>query len=143
MDRVGTIGKGNPTDSAKTLTQTKTFGKEDFFKMLIAQLKNQDPMNPLEGTEFSAQLAQFSSLEQLANLNTAVASQNQTTANLINAQGVNFIGKEVTARVMEGVTETTTTGLVTAVNFKDQAMLLTVNGQDIPFKDVLSVKNNL
>jgi len=46
--------------------------RDDFFKMLVAQLKNQDPMKPLDATAFTAQLAQFSSLEKLENVNSTL-----------------------------------------------------------------------
>jgi flagellar basal-body rod modification protein FlgD len=49
-----------------------TMDKDAFLELMIAQLKNQDPLNPMDGTEYAAQLAQFSSLEQLTNLNDAV-----------------------------------------------------------------------
>ena len=76
-------------------TTTKTLGKDDFMKLLLAQLKNQDPLKPLDGTDFAAQLAQFSSLEQLSNMNTELKnlSVNQMTMNY--AQSVNLIGKNV------------------------------------------------
>ena len=70
-------------------------GKEDFLMLLVAQLQNQDPLNPDEPTEFTAQLAQFSSLEQLFTLNDSmeglVASNNN--ANRMSTLGT--IGKEV------------------------------------------------
>lgn len=44
-------------------------GKDEFVKLLITQMKNQDPMNPMDGKDLAAQLAQFSSVEQLININ--------------------------------------------------------------------------
>lgn len=76
-------------------------GKDDFLKMLIMQLKYQDPLNPLNGTEFAAQLAQFSSVEQLANIKTNLSqfmNTNVALANSINnALATTFIGKGVRA----------------------------------------------
>lgn len=46
----------------------------EFLKLLVAQLKNQDPMNPVDNQEFLAQLASFSSLEQLISINTGVTT---------------------------------------------------------------------
>ncbi len=45
-------------------------GKNEFLKLLVAQMSNQDPLNPMDGKEMAAQLAQFSSVEQLLNINT-------------------------------------------------------------------------
>ncbi|RMD48034.1 MAG: flagellar hook capping protein [Ignavibacteria bacterium] len=72
-------------------------GKDDFLNLMIAQLKNQDPLSPLDGTEFAAQLAQFSSLEQLANLNESVSQSVDANFLLIqsvnNTMTANLIGK--------------------------------------------------
>jgi flagellar basal-body rod modification protein FlgD len=203
------------SQSETTTTKTKSLGKDDFLKMLVAQLKNQDPLNPMDGTEFAAQLAQFSSLEQLTNMNTQLQNLGlyQTTMN--NTQAVNLLGKEVTVNQgnqfpVEGTTanfsfnlpsavqnasitildpsgkevdrietgkrdaglqtvtwnrrnnsnglysfkvtaadaqgktvtaESMMTGKVTAVQYKDNAIYMTVNGQEVPFSEVVSVKS--
>lgn len=89
----------NIAQSATTATASasqKTLGKDDFLKMLVAQLKNQDPLNPMDGTDFAAQLAQFSSLEQLTNMNEGIKSLGIYQMSMNNAQAVNLLGKEVT-----------------------------------------------
>ena len=131
------------TTAAKNSGTTTAMSKDDFLKMLIAQLKNQDPTNPQQGTEFATQMAQFASVEQLTNINTALQSQNQNNLNVMNAQAINLIGKEITAQTAanaDGTPGAVVSGQVTAVSFKNQTASLTVNGQDIPFTDLLSVK---
>lgn len=72
-------------------------GKDDFLTLLVAQLQNQDPLNPMDGTDFTAQLAQFSSLEQLQNMNTNLESMHTTETIQTYSNAVSFIGKTVTA----------------------------------------------
>lgn len=76
-------------------------GKDEFLRLLVMQLRFQDPMNPLKGTEFAAQLAQFSSVEQLANINTHLSESLQNNALLAqsinNALSATLIGQEVRA----------------------------------------------
>lgn len=71
-----------------------TLGKDAFLKMLIAQLRHQDPLNPMDGTAFVAQLAQFSSLEQLTNLNETMGALPKYLNQFSNAQMANLIGSE-------------------------------------------------
>jgi len=89
------------SSTATGTTSSSILGKDDFLKLLITQLQYQDPMNPLNGTEFAAQLAQFSSVEQLANMNenlTASITTNQIMAQSIgNALASSMIGKDVKA----------------------------------------------
>ncbi len=70
-------------------------GKDDFMKLLIAQLQNQDPTNPMKDNEFIAQMAQFSSLEQTMNLAKSFEkfAEAQTQAQMI--QYTSFVGKNV------------------------------------------------
>ena len=60
------------TDSKQTGNGLENIGKTEFLKLLVAQLQNQDPLSPLKNEEFVAQLATFSSLEQLISINEGV-----------------------------------------------------------------------
>ncbi|WP_117169706.1 flagellar hook assembly protein FlgD [Paraliobacillus sediminis] len=70
-------------------------GKDEFMRILMAQLQNQDPLNPMEDKEFISQMATFTSLEQMMEMNTSISSlvQNQTVSPVI--QNSHLIGKEV------------------------------------------------
>ncbi len=90
---------GSVTSAAATAAATKEteIGKDVFLKMLVAQLKNQNPLSPLDGTDFAAQLAQFSSLEQLTNMSTQMENLAASIGSMVNSQLVTMIGSEVTA----------------------------------------------
>lgn len=74
-------------------------GKQDFLQLLVTQLRNQDPVNPMKSAEFAAQLAQFNSVEQLINVNSGLeqlANQQQSMSNgLINTMASTLTGKQV------------------------------------------------
>ena len=76
-------------------------GKQEFLHLLVTQLRYQDPMDPMKGQEMAAQLAQFSSVEQLVELNKSIADQKDSTAAMIQAVNSNValgtIGREVFA----------------------------------------------
>ncbi len=78
-------------------TQTQSMGREEFLALLVAQLKNQDPLNPMDSMDFTTQLAQFSSLEQLYNVNAGVQGLSAYQQGMYNAQAVSLIGKQVVA----------------------------------------------
>lgn len=77
--------------------ENSSMGKEDFLTLLVAQLQHQDPLNPADGTEFTAQLAQFSSLEELQNISDTLNKHDVYQSTLNNIESANFIGKTVTA----------------------------------------------
>lgn len=95
----------NATGSATSATQytstiNNTLGKDEFLKLLITQLRYQDANNPMEDKEFISQMAQFSSLEQMQNLNNSFkegfqALTYQLYMNSMN-EGLNLLGKDVT-----------------------------------------------
>ncbi len=88
--------------SANTPTvKGSTLGKDDFLKLLVTQLRNQDPLSPLQPDQFAAQLAQFSSVEQLTQLNSAVDAQTQALSLVTMMSktdfGASLIGRAVSA----------------------------------------------
>ena len=80
-----------------TALPSKVLSKDDFLNLLITQLQNQDPLNPTDSVEFTSQLAQFSSLEQLGNVNDNLQELKNFQASINNSQAVSLIGKTITA----------------------------------------------
>lgn len=76
----------------------KTLGKDDFLKLLVTQMQFQDPLKPMDNTELTAQLTQFSSLDQLTSINDNITKMSDNQGGLNDVQSVNFIGKEITAK---------------------------------------------
>lgn len=73
----------------------KSLGKDQFLQLLVTQLRNQDPLNPMDSQAFVSQLAQFSSLEQLTNTNTKLESLLTYQSSLQNTLMSGLIGKDV------------------------------------------------
>lgn len=87
---------GTSTGSSTTGTSVDSaFSKDTFLMLLVAQLKNQDPLNPMDSTAFVSQLAQFSSLEAQQNANTKLDSLLTYQSTMQNTLISNLIGKEV------------------------------------------------
>lgn len=114
-------------------------GKDEFLKLLVTQLKYQDPLNPMEDREFIAQTAQFSALEQMTNIN-------QNFTQFMRMQAISntaaLIGKEVSYVISNSDSEDIQilSGPVTEVTFADGTAYLTINGEDIPIDLMVSVK---
>jgi len=102
-------------DNSNGSQKSRALGKDAFLTMLVTQMKNQDPLNPVENTEFTAQLAQFSSLEQMFNINDNLKNIQMSQSSLNNTQAINIIGKEVKA---EGNSIKHTAGGETNINYK-------------------------
>ena len=89
-------------NTAQRASPEKTLGKDDFLKLFVTQLRAQNPLNPMNNTEFTAQLAQFSSLEQLNNMNMQLHdlllyqnSLQNTLSNTLIGRKVKISGNEV------------------------------------------------
>jgi flagellar basal-body rod modification protein FlgD len=118
-----------PLESAKTPTPAsvaaKGLGKDDFLKLLVSQLRFQDPLDPVADKEFVGQMAQFSTLEQVANLAQSMTSLSQTSEV---SRAVSLIGHTVE---YENDDETTTTGKVESVGLVDGNVTLKIGGLDV------------
>jgi len=90
---VGSVSNG---PAVGALTGGTTLGRDEFLKLLIAQLESQDPLNPTQDTEFVAQLAQFSSLEQQIQSNEALQGVTAAQDRMAAAQATSFLGNDVT-----------------------------------------------
>jgi flagellar basal-body rod modification protein FlgD len=108
---------------------------EDFLKLLTSQLQYQDPLEPVKDTEFVAQMASFSSLDQMSALNKNFESFMQGQ---MNHSVQNYLGKVVTIKGENG-TETAP-GLVTAVTNKGGEMKLTIGNKDYAAASVMRVE---
>lgn len=100
---MSTITPVSSNGSSATISgaASSALGKDEFLQLLVAKMKFQDPLNPTSDEDFIAQLAQFSSLEQMQNMADAIAESNQIgylqMQSLNNSMSANLIGKEVVA----------------------------------------------
>lgn len=85
----------NGYSSPQSASPNKTLGKDDFLKLFTMQLRSQNPLKPLDSTEFTSQLAQFSSLEQLNNINGQLNNLLLYQNSLQNTLTGNLIGRKV------------------------------------------------
>src|SRR5215213_1094858 len=109
-------------------------GKEDFLKLLVAQLKNQDPSNAQDMDQMTQQMTQFSMLEQLTNL---AASTEQSNISLARTHAIELLGKTVTYRGADGGTKE---GVVGHVDVTGSAPKLTIGGDNgLLLADIVSV----
>ena len=117
MSTVDSTTQVTSTPTQPSRNTSGTLGKNDFLKLLAAQLQHQDPMNPMQDSEFMGQMASFSTLEQMTNM----VADNETTG------AIGLIGRTVTYTDTDRVSHT---GVVEKVSTASGKPLLTVDGVD-------------
>lgn len=126
------------TSQAEQALQSKTrgsseLGKEEFLQLLVCQLQNQDPLNPQSDTEFISQLAQFSSLEQMTNLNTTMT----------NTSAYGLVGKEVIVQTTDATGEIKEVrGVVDFVEMQNGDAMLSIDGKKYNLDDLVQVMDS-
>ena len=93
LNQIANPGGKDPTKQARKAHNT--LDKDDFMKLMLTQMKNQDPMSPLQSHEMAAQLAQFTSLEQLYNVNKNLEGLGKSQEPLQKFEALNFLGKSI------------------------------------------------
>ena len=124
----------NKQNATTQRTVSNELGKDDFLKLLITQLQNQDPTDPMENQEFIAQMAQFCSLVQMTNMSSSFAKM----ASFINSQeATNTLGKTVELNVGD----TTTRGIVEGATRGENPQIL-VNGMYYTLDKIAAIYAN-
>lgn len=128
----GTSGSSN-TSTSSAVSRATSLDRDTFLKLLVAQLKYQDPSKPVDASEMISQSAELSVVEKLDAISQALA-ETQATNRL--TLGGSMIGKQIT---FVGADETLVTETVTSVSFDGTAMVLRAGGWDVPIAAVRSL----
>ena len=127
--------------SNDTASASNEMGKDAFMKLLVSQLKNQDPLDPGKAQDSVAQLAQFSSLEQMQELNDniiglAVLQQSNALLSQLTSSSA-LIGKQV--EFVDPTDQSHQWGSVDSVRIEDGIATLQIGSQSIPLANVLTI----
>ncbi len=131
---VTSINTGTVSESSTTTRKTgDELGKDEFLKILITQLENQDPLNPMDDKEFIAQMAQFSSLEQMQNVAAATLTQ----------QATSMIGNYVKAEVItDGIQELVYGKVISSRSVSGEMYLRLDSGREVALKEATTTLNS-
>jgi flagellar basal-body rod modification protein FlgD len=127
---------------AEALGGDKSLDKTAFLKLLVAQLQNQDPLQPQDNSEFVAQLAQFSSLEQTMGINDRLDLLSAQSSGLQNSQVVNLVGKQATVRGNVATLGANGAPVSLSYNLDNAAATTTVSITDDTGKVIRTLKSN-
>lgn len=114
----------NPNPGPNIITEQPGLDQESFLQLLVAQLQNQNPLEPMSNFEFIGQVAQFSTLDQITALNATLSGLVEFTAL---GQLASMIGKEAT--VVDAAAGISVTGIISAVTLENGAPRVIINGQ--------------
>lgn len=124
------------TTTPKVISQKDVgmMGKDDFLKLLLAQLKNQDPLKPMDDTQFISQLAQFSTLEKITEMNQNMALMLEVDQL---GQATSLVGKMVESK--NSTTGEVVKGVVDSARMEDRNAVVMVGGKSVPLTEITTV----
>jgi flagellar basal-body rod modification protein FlgD len=125
-----TSATGAPRSTASALNTQGI--KTDFLKLLIAQLQNQDPLNPMDNAEFTSQLSQFSMVESLQNIQKSLDKMSASGGTASLSQSTGLLGH--TVRTASGVS-----GVVTGLGLENGSPVVMLGEQSVPLADIVEI----
>jgi flagellar basal-body rod modification protein FlgD len=134
-----TSGAGSADLSNALSGSSSALGEQDFLTLLVAQLKNQDPLSPQDNTAFVAQLAQFSTLQATMGINTRLDTLSTQNTGLANTANVSLVGKTATVKGSIVTDDGSGTGVPLAFTLAGNATATTVSIQDSTGKVIRSI----
>ena len=122
-----------PVSSSQAINASATLGQNDFLKLLVAQLKYQDPMKPTDSSQFMGEMAQFSTVQGVTSMGTTM--EGMSHANDV-SQAIALIGKQIRYKALDG---TIGSGTVQSTETDNGAVTLQLADGDVVLKDVVGV----
>src|SRR5690606_9559612 len=119
-----------PTAATKATEPSNALGNDAFLRILVTQMKNQNPLEPLKDTEFIGQMAQLSSLEQLTNLNTTMTEFVGGQGNSSLSDYADLIGKKVSYEQTANGEVKSGEGIIKAVSMKNGEVVFELQDLD-------------
>ncbi len=133
----GSINTNSPLTFQKRKVKGNDLDKDAFLKLLVTELRHQDPTQPMENKEFIAQMAQFSALEQMTNVNKSIQTLNK---NSMSGEAFSLLGKNIQA--MDPVSGMRVEGKVSSLFYRGDEIRLVVNNKDVGLSDIYAVFAN-
>lgn len=115
-------------------TQPGELGRDSFLRLLVTQLRHQDPTQPMQDKEFIAQMAQFSSLEQMTNINEAIQNLHKSSRA---SEAFSLLGKKVDAVISTSGEQIT--GTVSKISYRNNIVKILVNNRELDMSEICAV----
>lgn len=136
LELVESVSAGSA--NATTRKKSNELDKDAFLLLLTKQMQNQDPLEPMDNSQFVAQMSQFSTLEQITNMSKSVSNLVSALGQNYKTEAMTYLGMTVTA-VPTGEIEPIT-GNISSVRFEDGEAVFTLNDRDIRLGEITKVE---
>ena len=130
MNTAPVSGAASSGGLLQAIAGNQQLSQQQFLNLLVAELQNQDPLSPQDDKQFLAEMAQFSTVQGVTQLGNSIEQ----------LQAAALIGKTVDAMASSGGTQSAVSGVVQAVQFKQDGVHLTVNGNDVTLDQVVQIR---